>query len=116
MSNETNDSGGGPGVLEEVDVATLASALDGGALLIDVREPDEWLEARVPGAVSIPLNQVPDRIADFAARPTYVICLSGGRSMRACEFLAARGAHVVNVSGGTRAWLESGRAHESGPT
>jgi len=103
------------GIIEEIDVDGLAAVLSAGARLIDVREPDEWLQARVPGAVSIPLNDVPDRVDDFSSRPTYVICLSGGRSMRACEFLAARGAHVVNVVGGTRAWLESGRPHESGP-
>lgn len=116
MSDEANVPGTDQGIVEEIDVATLATILPAGAVLIDVREPDEWLDARVPGAVSIPLGQVPDRLADFSARPTYVICLSGGRSMRACEFLAARGAHVVNIAGGTRAWLESGRAHESGPT
>lgn len=102
------------GKLEEIDVDGLELALASGAVLIDVRETEEWTEARVPGAVSIPLGTVPDRLADFEARPTYVICLSGGRSMRACEYLSARGAHVVNVTGGTRAWLESGRGFESG--
>lgn len=116
MNTEPDDRGNSAGILEEVDVATLAAALAEGAVLIDVREPDEWLEARIPGAVSISLGQVPDRVADFSTRPTYVVCRSGGRSMRACEFLAARGAHVVNVAGGTLAWLESGRPHDSGPT
>jgi rhodanese-related sulfurtransferase len=43
---------------------------------------------------------------------TYVICRSGARSMRACEFVVANspaGAQVVNVAGGTLAWIASGR-------
>ena len=41
-----------------------------------------------------------------------MICRSGGRSLRACEFLADRGVEVVNVAGGTLAWQLSGRKVE----
>ena len=44
---------------------------------------------------------------------TYVICRSGGRSLRACEFVADRGVEVVNVAGGTLAWQLSGRTVET---
>ena len=44
-----------------------------------------------------------------------MICKSGGRSMKAAEFLAAQGRQAVNVAGGTNAWIDSGRSVESGP-
>jgi rhodanese-related sulfurtransferase len=53
---------------------------------------------------------VPDNVDAFRrGSPTYVVCKSGGRSMRACEFLAEQGLDVVNVAGGTMAWIASGR-------
>ena len=61
----------------------------------------------------VPLGTVPDHVDAFTGDgPTYVICKSGGRSMRACEFLAGQGVdglEVVNVAGGTLAWIASGR-------
>lgn len=88
----------------------LAPLLDDGVRLIDVREPDEWQAARVPGAELVPLATVPGRLDEFPeGETTYVICRSGARSMRACEFAAAQGRGVVNVAGGTLAWIESGR-------
>ena len=102
--------------IEEITVDELESALASGARLIDVREADEFEEFRVPGAVHVPLRTVADQLEAFAGDgPTYVICLSGGRSMRACEFVAdASGQHVINVAGGSRAWAESGRPVETG--
>ena len=45
--------------------------------------------------------------------PVYVICKTGPRSLRACEFLAAQ-VEAVNVAGGTLAWIRSGRDYVSG--
>lgn len=102
--------------IREIDVDELASLLDAGASLIDVREVDEWETARVPGVPLIPLQTVPDNIEAFAAnQPTYIICRSGARSMNAAEFLASHGVEAVNVAGGTNAWIDSGREIESGP-
>ena len=42
------------------------------------------------------------------ARPTYVVCRSGGRSGRACEFAAGQGLDTINVVGGMLAWAEAG--------
>jgi len=50
----------------------------------------------------------------MAGGPTYVICKSGGRSMKASEFFRQMGIEAVNVAGGTMAWMESGRPVESG--
>jgi len=41
--------------------------------------------------------------------PVHVICKSGGRSMRACEFLDEQGVDAVNIAGGTMSWVMSGR-------
>lgn len=106
--------------IPEIDVDALAEIIDeaaaGGAAvrLVDVREPDEFDEAHVPGAVSVPLATVPDDLAAFEGT-TYVICQAGGRSLRACEFAVAQGLDgVVNVAGGTGAWIRSGRPTAGG--
>lgn len=101
--------------IAEISVEELAERLQEGARLIDVREPVEFDEAHVPGAVLVPLGSVPDRVDAFRGDgPTFVICRSGARSMRACEFVSAEGVEVVNVAGGTLAWLESGREYATG--
>lgn len=102
--------------VQEISVDELAERLAAGARLVDVREPVEFEEERVPGGLLVPLAEVPDRIDDFRGDgTTYVICRSGGRSMLACEFLAERGLDVANVAGGTLAWIESGRDVAAGP-
>lgn len=101
--------------IREVSVDELAERLADGATLIDVREPVEFEEARVPGVRLIPLGTVPDHVDSFrGGRPTYVICRVGGRSYQACEFVAAQGADVVNVAGGMMAWIASGREIATG--
>jgi rhodanese-related sulfurtransferase len=101
--------------IEEISVEELAPLLADGARLIDVREPSEFAEARVPEAALVSLTTVPDHVDQFMGDgTTYVICRSGGRSMQACEFVAAQGANVMNVAGGTLAWIESGRAIATG--
>lgn len=102
--------------IPEISVDELDRALADGARVIDVREPDEYEQARVPEATLIPLATVPDHVDAFRSDgTTYVICRSGGRSMQACEFLAARGVDVANVAGGTLAWVASGRDVATGP-
>lgn len=101
--------------IAEVSVSELRSALAGGARLYDVREPDEYTAGHVPGAVLIPLGTVAEHVDEFRGDgPTYVICKSGGRSMKACEILADEGLDVVNVAGGTMGWISSGQATVAG--
>lgn len=93
----------------EVDIATFAGRHAEGVPVIDVREPDEYAEGHVPGAVLIPLGEVPDRAAEVPTGPTvYLICAKGGRSLRAAEHLAGEGRDVVNVAGGTTGWIDAG--------
>jgi rhodanese-related sulfurtransferase len=96
--------------IQEVSVDELEAALAAGARLVDVRETDEYVDGHVPGAVHVPLGTVPERVDAFQGQgATYVVCKSGARSMRACEFLADQGVIAVNVAGGTMAWKMSGR-------
>ena len=78
--------------IPEISAEDLASRLETGAQVIDVREPDEWDEAHLAGSYLIPLGQVVDRLDEIAAGPSvYVICRSGVRSANACEYLAGSG-------------------------
>jgi rhodanese-related sulfurtransferase len=93
----------------EVDAAEGKARVDAGALLLDVREPNEWEAGHAPGATFIPLGSVAERAGELPAdRPVVVICRSGGRSARATEFLVAQGVDAVNLAGGMRAWAAEG--------
>lgn len=103
--------------LPEIDTATLASLLEEGALVLDVRNPDEYEDAHVAGAVLVPLPDLAERlddVPDTAGAPLYVICAVGGRSARAAEYLRAQGIDAVNVAGGTRGWIDEGRPTVTG--
>lgn len=103
----------------EISVDELAAALESndGARLIDVREIDEYIDGHVSGARLVVLGTVPDNVDAFRGDgPTYVICKSGGRSMKACEFLSDEGLDVINVAGGTMGWKLSGRDVVEGET
>lgn len=101
--------------MPEIDVAELARLREGGAPLIDVREPDEYDDAHVPGAQLIPLATVPEQLGAVPeARPVYVICAKGGRSFRAAEFYRSQGIEAINVAGGTSAWIDAGEPVNTG--
>ncbi len=97
--------------MPEIDVEELAGRLEGGSFLLDVRQPDEYIEAHVPSALLVPLGEVPARVAELPAdQEILVICRSGARSHRAAEYLIDQyHLEAVNVAGGTLAWIESGR-------
>lgn len=100
----------------EVDTAQLAVALDDGAVVIDVRMPDEYVEAHVPGAVLIPLPELGGRADEVPKGDrVFVICAGGGRSLAAAEALNNAGWDTVSVAGGTKAWVAEGRPVHTGP-
>ncbi|PRY82299.1 rhodanese-like domain-containing protein [Alkalibacterium olivapovliticus] len=73
--------------------------------IIDVREADEFSSGHIPGAVSMPLSGLAQGYEGLDKGTEYhVVCLSGGRSSMACEFLSNEGYDVVNVMGGMSAW------------
>ena len=74
--------------------------------LLDVREPWEVEIASIAGAVLIPMQQLPGRLAELDADDRVaVLCHSGGRSARVADWLAGNGfTTVANVEGGIDAW------------
>jgi hydroxyacylglutathione hydrolase len=79
-------------------------------LVLDVREPWEYQRGHVPGAVLIPLGELPDRLSELdAEQPTVVICATGSRSQSAAVLLGQKGfKKIYNVQGGTRSWKQQG--------
>jgi adenylyltransferase/sulfurtransferase len=92
----------------EVSVKTLKSKLDAGDdfILLDVREPYEIEIANVPGALCIPMNNVPQRQQELDPdAEILVMCRSGKRSADVTAFLMHQGfTNVHNVTGGILAW------------
>jgi glyoxylase-like metal-dependent hydrolase (beta-lactamase superfamily II)/rhodanese-related sulfurtransferase len=80
------------------------------ALVLDVREPEEYVSGHVPGAVNLPQAEIASRLDEVPRdRPVFVICQGGFRSLRAAQFLGQCGlADVASVKGGTAAWREAG--------
>ena len=73
--------------------------------VLDVREVEEFETLHLEGARNLPLSQLADTYEQLdKTHPYYVICKSGIRSARACQFLAEHGYEVVNVQGGMDAF------------
>ena len=72
------------------------------AILIDVRQPDEYEKGRIPGARSVPLQKLRDFSLEVTDKdtPIYVYCLSGARSARAVRALRGVGFTAVTDLGG----------------
>jgi rhodanese-related sulfurtransferase len=86
------------------------------AVLLDVREDDEWAAGHAEGAHHIRMGDLPDRfpeVVDLAdAAPTgeiVVVCRSGARSGRVVSWLTRSGVDAVNLAGGMGAWVATGR-------
>lgn len=77
------------------------------AVVIDVRETDEYATGHVPGAVNLPLSTINENLASVPQdTPVYVICQAGGRSAKATELFTGLGLDATNVTGGTQAWID----------
>lgn len=95
--------------LRIVNVTEAKQLVVGGALLLDVRDQNEWEAGRAPSAIHVPLSELPDHLDDFARERLIVcVCRSGGRSGRAARFLAVEGFDVANLDGGMIAWASDG--------
>ncbi|WP_416382291.1 rhodanese-like domain-containing protein [Nocardia transvalensis] len=80
------------------------------AMLLDVREDDEWQLGHAPGALHIPMADVPARVdeLDYDSQ-IYVVCRQGGRSLQVVQYLTHVGFDAIQVTGGMVAWQKSGR-------
>ncbi|WP_295629511.1 rhodanese-like domain-containing protein [uncultured Corynebacterium sp.] len=85
------------------------------AQLIDVRSQMEWEDGHAPGAVHIPMEEIPARYGELDLdSDIYLICKSGGRSAQVCQWLERNGIDAVNVSGGMIDWEHAGKPIEKG--
>lgn len=99
----------------EIDVAELALQREAGVAVLDVRNPDEYEAAHVPGVILIPLGDLVERVDEVPTEGTLpIICRSGGRSHQAAEWLRGQGVDAVNVAGGMLAWVQADLPVESG--
>ena len=91
--------------LREITVDEARTLLDEGALLLDVREENEWDAGHAAEARHIALSEVPDYVDSLDKdRLIVTVCRSGARSARAGQFLLEQGFRVVNLDGGMLAW------------
>ena len=93
--------------IPEVDAEEGRRRVDAGALLLDVREPDEWEAGHATDAAHVPLRTLPANRPP-EGREIVVICRSGGRSAQATAALRQWGYDAVNLAGGMKAWAGAG--------
>ena len=99
-----------------ITVKEAKEMIDGGAHVIDVRDPHEYQGGHVPGATLIPVNSVFDRREELPKDGKIVfVCAVGQRSALACEMAAAAGLQpdvLYNLEGGTEGWIKAGEPVE----
>ncbi|MBT2444800.1 rhodanese-like domain-containing protein [Streptomyces sp. ISL-36] len=91
-----------------------AAAVPADALVLDVREDDEWAAGHVEGALHIPMSDFVARFGEVTeavaeGRRAFVMCRVGGRSAQVTQYLVQQGIDAVNVDGGMLAWDGAGR-------
>jgi len=94
----------------EIDVLEAQKRIEAGAVLVDVREPNEYKESHIPGSRLEPLSTFTEKYEDLPKdQPLIMQCRSGARSERAAKYLLEQGyTDVVNLTGGILAWQEAG--------
>ena len=93
----------------QLTAAEAVAMLRDGALLLDVRELDEWNAGHAPEATHIPMGELGAQIGRVdPAQPIIIICRSGRRSDHAAAALRNAGYDAYNFSGGMQAWQFSG--------
>jgi len=91
----------------EATVDALATAVD--PTIIDVREPNEYRDMHISGAVNIPLGDLARRSREVPdVHPVYVICHSGKRSAEGARILTEHGLDAVSIRGGMAEWQTAG--------
>ena len=100
--------------IREVSTAEAETLAALGALVLDVRESEEWSEGHIPGAIHVPRGHLESRIEAAVPRrdePIVIYCAGGTRSAFAAQQMQAMGyTDVVNMLGGFQQWKSEGRA------
>ena len=99
-----------PGAATDMTVSDLKARIDAGSapFILDVREPSEAVICSLPGAVLIPLGELPRRLAELDPSAEIVVhCKSGARSARAVGLLREKGfTRASNLAGGILNWIK----------
>lgn len=93
------------------DVPTVSvDEIPADAVLLDVREPEEWQAGHVDGAVHVPMNEIPARSSELSAdTDIVVVCKVGSRSAQVAAWLNLQGYRAYNLEGGMMAWAAARR-------
>jgi rhodanese-related sulfurtransferase len=112
--NNTAASGTLP---SEISVDEAAAKREAGAFILDVREPEEWVEYHIPGATLIPLGELETRVNEVPHdREVVVVCRSGNRSQVGRDILLKSDFNqVTSMAGGMIQWSAAGYDTVSGP-
>jgi rhodanese-related sulfurtransferase len=95
--------------MPEIDPTEARRRIEAGeAVLVDVREPEEWDAGHAPGALHRPLGTLDP--SEFGDRPVITTCRGGGRGSRAAQALTDAGIDATSLQGGLRAWSADGGA------
>lgn len=97
--------------VEDYDPKQTQTEVESGAMLVDVREPDEWYAGHLPGAIHIPMGEIPKRLHELPRdRKLIFTCRSGNRSGTIKDYLIDEHGYsdVHNQLGGIIAWQLEG--------
>jgi rhodanese-related sulfurtransferase len=102
---------------QEISVSEAAAWRQNGAFVLDVRQPEEWNEAHIPGATLIPLGELENRLDEVPQdQEVVVVCRSGNRSATGRDILRQAGyEQVTSMAGGLNQWKAGGYPVVSGP-
>jgi rhodanese-related sulfurtransferase len=90
------------------EVDAIAVAPD--AVVLDVREDDEWESGHIAGSTHVPLSELMARVDEVPATdPLVVVCRVGARSAQVAAWLRGQGRDAVNLAGGLESWAAAGR-------
>ena len=99
-----------------IDIDALRTRHAEGAIVLDVREPAEYVGGHVPGAILAPMSRITASLGGVPEGQTvHVICQSGNRSRSMADLLTAMGYVGVSVDGGTAGWIAAGLPIVRGP-
>lgn len=105
-----------PSAWQEISIAQAEQQRAAGALMLDVREQDEWDALHIPGATLIPLGTLPAHLNELPKDQEIVVyCRSGNRSQSGAEILSQAGfTNVSSMAGGITEWQAAGYPTETG--
>ncbi len=80
------------------DTNQIKEYLDKGAVILDVRNPDEWAQGKTESAKLITLSKIPNKVNEIKKwnKPVIIVCRSGGRAGNALSYLTDAGIDAIN--------------------